>query len=176
MTPSLIPHLPFPPLKAVKPGFTLTEVVLAVGLCVFCLMPLFSLLPYGLESMRTSATRQAEARIIQSIITHYQMAAWMIRHADGSRSVALEENDFFFDQSGTEVTGAGDPQRLYAVRVTFAVTGAAGAGHPYLRQAVLTISDQPDYAQAWQAGRCRQRPVWIANLEQTGPLAQTAVP
>lgn len=50
-----------------NPAFTLIEVVLALGLSVFCLLTLFALLPVGLQTHLSAATRTSSALIVSGI-------------------------------------------------------------------------------------------------------------
>jgi len=96
-------------------AFTLAEVALSMGIAAVCLMTLLAMLPYGLDTLRTSANRQAEARMSQTIVAYYQMTTWVKQTPTGSRSIDLGSRTFYFDQTGTEISSPSDPDRAYAV-------------------------------------------------------------
>lgn len=56
------PPLPLPssPSKAACKGFTLAEIALSVGIAAICLITLLGLLPYGLDTLRTTHTTLLE--------------------------------------------------------------------------------------------------------------------
>lgn len=167
-------------------GFTLAEITLSVGIAAVCLLPLLGLMPYGLDSLRQSANRQAEARMTQTVVSSYQMATWVSQNASGSREIVLQDKTFFFDQTGTELSSASDPERMYVVQakvleepdINKDPTRLKGdsSRNPYLRVLRLRFTDRPDHATAFQdgSGQYVERPVWISNVEQTGPLSSLA--
>jgi uncharacterized protein (TIGR02598 family) len=157
-------------------GFTLAEVAISVGIATICILTLLGLVPFGLETLRSSANRQAEARMIQAITASYQMTTWIKQGADGGRQVVLADRLFYFDQTGTELGAATDPARLYTVqaKVDAAVPRLAGdaVDNPYLRKLNLRFTARQDYEEAFKdgSGQYTERPAWIVNVEQTGPV------
>lgn len=158
-------------------GFTLTEVAISVGIATICILTLLGLVPFGLDTLRTSANRQAEARMIQTIVADYQMATWIKQDGGGARQVILADKTFFFDQTGTQVTSGEDPNRMYSVQAKVNTTEPKLSGdprsNPYLRRLNLRFTGDKDYSKALvdNSGKYTERPTWIANVEQTGALA-----
>lgn len=157
-------------------GFSLMEVAISVGIATISTLVLLGLVPYGLDNLHRSASRQAEARITQTISSHYQMTTWIDQNTSGERRTVLQDKTFFFDQTGTELTDGSHPDRLYTVQATLnpaipRLEGDTGE-NPYLRRLTLRFTDRPDHATALRdnSGQYTERPVWIANIEQTGPL------
>lgn len=57
-------------------GFSLVEVVLAVGIMALGVVTILGLLPHGLEMSRKTANEQAETRIIDQIVGELQTTNW----------------------------------------------------------------------------------------------------
>lgn len=57
-------------------GFSLVEVVLAVGIMALGVVTILGLLPHGLEMSRKTANEQAETRIVDQIVGELQSADW----------------------------------------------------------------------------------------------------
>ncbi|TLD72642.1 Verru_Chthon cassette protein B [Phragmitibacter flavus] len=159
-----------------KQGFSLPEVALSLGIAATALLTLISLLPMGLDTLRDSSNKQAEARIVQSIMDRYQTSGWLEQDDGGGRGSVLQDRTLFFDQTGTEVANAADFDCNYAVQISVGNTptlrGDARA-NDYLRRLIVRITDNAkNYQSALSngSGKYRERSVWIALLEQTGPL------
>ncbi|HSJ01492.1 MAG: Verru_Chthon cassette protein B [Verrucomicrobium sp.] len=157
-------------------GFSLPEVALSLGIASIALLTLVSLLPFGLDTLRGSSNRQAEARITQSVLAGYQSQDWSVQNAGASVRFTPGTKTLFFDQTGTELT-ENSRECCYVVQVQ---VGTAPSVHgdtqsnQYLRQLRVRITDRPaDYANALRdgSGLYRERSTWIALLEKTNPLA-----
>lgn len=57
-------------------GFSLVEVVLAVGIMALGVVTILGLLPHGLEMSRKTANEQAETRIVDNIVGELQATDW----------------------------------------------------------------------------------------------------
>lgn len=160
-------------------AFTLPEVALSVGIATICLLTLMGMVPFGLDSIRNSANKQAEARMVQTITSFFQTTPWVTQDkGSGKTTIELKDKMFFFDQTGAEVPTADDADRMYTVeakveQVAPTIQGD-NWGNPYLRKLRLRFTDRPNYAEALKdnSKQFTQRSVWVANLEQTGPMAK----
>ena len=56
-----------PKVLANRPGFSLIEVVIAIGLCSFCMIAMLGLLPVGVKSVQTTTMQTSAASILKSI-------------------------------------------------------------------------------------------------------------
>lgn len=95
-------------------GFSLVEVVLAVGIMALGVVTILGLLPHGLEMTRKTANEQAETRIIDQIVGEMQSSSWETLDAQNTQVR-------YFDDQGLEVTaGTQDFDMLltYVVQVT----------------------------------------------------------
>jgi uncharacterized protein (TIGR02598 family) len=77
-------------------GFSLVEVVLSLGVLVFCLVALLGLMPMGIQSFRSAMSMTVEAQIAQSLSSDLQLT-------DFSN---LEEATYYFDDQGLWLNGA----------------------------------------------------------------------
>lgn len=161
-------------------GFSLAEVTLVIGIAALTLLPLVSLLPFGLDTMRSSANRTAEARILQAIVSDYQMRTWVPQGTGvAERQIQLDNTDYQFDQAGLPATSSSFDHTYNARAIVLPGNGPAlntdGSGGPnrYLRQLTIRITTHIQDAAALNdnSGKYWERSLFIANLEQTGTLS-----
>jgi uncharacterized protein (TIGR02598 family) len=148
-----------------------------MGIAATALITLVALLPVGLDTLRDSSAKQAEARIVQTILDRYQTGGWLEQAAaGGTRELLLKDRTLYFDQTGSEVESAAAIDCNYAVRVSVGTAPTLqgdAQSNEYLRQVRVRIAHSAlnlDTALAEGSGMYRERSVWIALLEQTGPL------
>ncbi|SKA80716.1 Verru_Chthon cassette protein B [Prosthecobacter debontii] len=95
-------------------GFSLVEVVLAVGIMALGVVTILGLLPHGLEMTRKTANEQAETRIIDQIVGEMQSVDWGTLD---SQQAQIR----YFDDQGLEIeatTQGFDILLNYVVQVT----------------------------------------------------------
>lgn len=63
--------------KSLKAGFSLVEVVLAVGIMGLGVVTILGLLPHGLDISRKTANEQAQTRIVDQISGELQSSDWV---------------------------------------------------------------------------------------------------
>ena len=80
-------------------GFTLVEVALAVGITVTVCIVLMGLIPQSMDAMHKSALISADARVVQSITSDYQMRDWATVLAQGATN-----QDAYYDYHGLPTT------------------------------------------------------------------------
>jgi uncharacterized protein (TIGR02598 family) len=92
--------------KRFQSGFSLVEVVLALGIVSFSLLPMLALLPTGLESIRESANETALSAIIGKARAELNLADWsqvsgsLTGSIKGALKGSLKDKRWFFDESG----------------------------------------------------------------------------
>lgn len=77
-------------------GFSLVEVVLAVGIMALGVVTILGLLPHGLEMSRKTANEQAETRIVDTIVGELQTTEWSALNDQRKTSR-------YFDDQGLEI-------------------------------------------------------------------------
>lgn len=123
-------------------GFSLVEVVLAIGVVAFAFVAIFSLLPVGMGVFREAMDTSVSAQIVQRIVSDAQQTNFD-NLVDTTKSGGTSSGDWFvlplryFDDQGSEVkvTGAtlSATQKemiVYHVRIRGSKPGAANpSGH-----------------------------------------------
>jgi len=108
-------------------GFSLVEVVIAIGIVGFAIVPLIGLLPTALGNFRTTMDRSATARIVERLGNEAKQSDF---DAVGSTIV-----DRFFDDQGNEV--ASDQNAIYQARMTVIVDNT------HLKRLVIQVARNP---------------------------------
>jgi len=79
-----------------KRGFTLTEVVLALGIVAFAFLPVLGLLPVGLDTSRQAIDATVESQIVQGLSSKAIQADFS--------NLGTFTNSFYFDYQGNSTT------------------------------------------------------------------------
>lgn len=94
-------------------GFSLVEVVLAVGIMALGVVTILGLLPHGLEMSRRTANEQAETRIVDNIMGELQASDWTTLGGLLNSGQATYE----FDDQGLRVASGQQNLTTYVARV-----------------------------------------------------------
>lgn len=89
-------------------GFSLVEVVLAVGIMALGVVTILGLLPHGLEMSRKTANEMAEARIIEHIVGEMQSTDWAVLNNYGQQTR-------YFDDQGLELPSLSSTEARFAL-------------------------------------------------------------
>jgi len=89
-------------------GFSLVEVVLAVGIMALGVVTILGLLPHGLEMSRKTANEMAEARIIEHIVGEMQSSDWQSLSNYGQQLR-------YFDDQGLELQTLSTAENQFAL-------------------------------------------------------------
>jgi uncharacterized protein (TIGR02598 family) len=95
-------------------GFSLVEVVLAVGVAAFALVTLMALLPAGLNTFKGSMSTSIGTQIAERVFNDLQVTDFS----------DIETTNRFFDEQGTEMTESNNVHCIYWVQVT--LTNSSG--------------------------------------------------
>jgi uncharacterized protein (TIGR02598 family) len=128
---------------AVKAGFSLIEVMLAVALAASTLLALVALMGQGMDLLRDATHTSLASQITRSVATRLQQASWTVA-ADGSvvLPASLATGSYFFDAKGLESGSATAPQTTYEARVQWLPAGLSLPGsrqNPWLRQVTIQV-------------------------------------
>ena len=81
-------------------GFTLAEVMIAMGIVASVMVALLGMIPLGVRSVREAANLTISGRIAQEIISNIQQSNWKDVIKDFDKGI------FTFDNEGFAMTGA----------------------------------------------------------------------
>jgi uncharacterized protein (TIGR02598 family) len=125
---------------AARAGFSLVEITLALGVLSFALIPLFSLLPLGMQVFREAIDTTVRTQIVQTITNLAEQTNFsdLSKEKDGNRVATKLEEElltaaaraasqpvyFYFDDEGLQVPEAA--QAVYTVAVSYWVPPPAG--------------------------------------------------
>lgn len=156
------------PMKSSPKAFSLVETVTALGIVSIAVLTLVALIPTGLDDLRKSSLKQAEARIIQSVVGTYQMISW----GSPGASMTLPDKEFYFDIRGTALKKGDIDHAITARTVVDKSTPPTLAGDPtpskHLRKLRVLITSQINNPEAFSDPQLHhERSVIVANLEQT---------
>ena len=104
--------LPIAPGKH-RGGFSLVEVVLAVGVAAFALVTLMALLPAGLNTFKGSMSTSIGTQIAERVFNDLQVTDFS----------DIETTNRFFDEQGTEMTESNNVHCIYWVQVNIGDPG-----------------------------------------------------
>ena len=97
-------------------GFSLVEIVIALGIATFALVLLLALLPTGVNNFRQSINATMASQISQRVFNQFQIT-------DFTNIVSTNR---FFDEQGNELTNSNSTFCTYWVQVTIATNAASG--------------------------------------------------
>jgi uncharacterized protein (TIGR02598 family) len=105
-----------------KAGFSLVEVVLAVGIMAMGVVTILGLLPHGMEMSRKTANEQAETRIVDQLVGEIQSADWSTMGGLVNGGSADTVTYFFDDQGLKLIDGLSSAAQtmVYAAQARFA--------------------------------------------------------
>lgn len=94
-------------------GFTLVEVLLALGLLSFAIISMVGLLSVGLTGMQGNIQRSVEAQIMDWVRSTAQVA-----HTEGTLLSLAEDNPHPFDQAGLLLAASHTGVPIYSATLT----------------------------------------------------------
>ena len=103
-------------------GFSLVEVVMAVGVAAFALVALLGLLPSGLKTFKSTMNTAVGSQIAQRVFNDMQIADWK----------DLTNSTRFFDEQGTELTNSNAVNCIYWVSVQIGTNSGGGNSTSFL--------------------------------------------
>ena len=101
-------------------AFSLVEVTLAIGVVAIAIIPVFGLIPTGLNTFHKAIDASVGSQIAQRLIVEAQQTDFAtLIGANSSRFVQTVNNSTlrYFDDQGTELTGASISSAIYRTQV-----------------------------------------------------------
>lgn len=111
-----------------RAGFSLIEVVLALGILGLAFVPLMGLLPAGMDTFRSSVDRSAAARVVEQLANEARQSEF--------KEVRSSVSDLYFDELGNEVQSPG--AAIFQARLTVLDES------PHLKRLVIQVVRNPD--------------------------------
>lgn len=138
-----------------REGFSLVEVVLAIGVVAFAFLAIFGMLPTGLGISRQAMDASVGAQIAQRIINDAQQSdfAELLKDAGGKTIAGTNQTgrkaERYFDDQGGELPAASKRLAIYHVntRVTPATampkTGTSNGDNVHLAAVTVQVANNP---------------------------------
>jgi len=107
-----------------KPGFSLVEVTLALGIAAFCLIALFGLIPVGVQTNRNATSQTAATNIAAAVVADLRATPTNSTTSTQYRiTFGTDPPPLYFDSAGQFSTSLGANSR-YQLNVTW--SGSSG--------------------------------------------------
>lgn len=129
-----------------RQGFSLVEVVLALGVASFALMTMFGTMAVGLTAIKDASDDTLHAQIMAQVASTVQQTPF-----NTLESFVSSDGTVYFDQSGQKVDSAG--QSIYRANLDFEAgseatyPGAPAGLNASANVVAITVSTQPPGAQ-----------------------------
>lgn len=109
--------------RTVAAGFSLVEVVIAIGVIAFAFIPMMGMLPTGLNLSRQAIDTTVEAQIAQQLTAEVLQTDFSRLDELASSSVT---NPFYFDDQGNKVTDPASAiyQAIFAISMSTTLPNA----------------------------------------------------
>ena len=144
-----VPSAPIARLRRRSLGFSLVEVVLAVGIAALGIITVLGLIPHGLEISRKTGNEMASHRIASVLFAEYQAGDW-----SNLGSGTFTETRYF-DSDGVEILTSSsnfEGRLAYVAEATIPSQGEAlpsnaggsSAQSPYLRRVIVQVANTAD--------------------------------
>lgn len=134
----------FSPLSARRAGFTLAEVMIAMGIVASVMVALLGMIPLGVRSVREAANLAICGRISQEVINNIQQAPW------SNIKDSFDGKTFKFDHEGFLLTAKSrETVATYEARVRLASEDEISFGktkydQTTLRKVLVDVEYTPD--------------------------------
>lgn len=129
-------------------GFSLVEVVMAMGIVAIGMLPLVALLGTAMEASHEAFSRVANSRIGAELIGEVQQADW-------SDLGSWDGKQIRFDHNGQRLSGGSGDEAVFTARIRLpAASGGitlgthAGSSNRHVRRVLVAVSSRPGPAGA----------------------------
>lgn len=157
-------------------GFSLVEVVIAVGIMAVGIVAVLGLLPHGLAMTKKTSDLTYQTRIFQHLLSEYQSMSWSALEAGTSGGGAAQQR--LFDYQGIELTSASTNQQQQFISYVASIeispnpvelphTNGQPKGNEHLRRLVVRIAATPDVGFDFEQASPRSFSTYSAYLART---------
>jgi len=120
-------------------GFSLVEIVVAVGIVATVMVALLGMIPTGLNTVNEAAHTMAEIRIAQQILGEVQLTQW--------QEIDKWETDgpYFYDLEGNRLDSSEQSKVIYTCKVIVdeaAPLPKVKDPNPYLKRVTVKVSNK----------------------------------
>jgi len=99
-----------------SPGFSLIEVVMAIGVVAFALVALLGLLPTGLKTFKSTMNTAVGSQIAERVFNDMQVTDW----------TNLVSTNRYYDEQGSELSNSNALNCIYWVQVNIVTNSTTG--------------------------------------------------
>lgn len=163
--------------KPTPRGFTLIEVVVAIGIVATVFIAFMGMLPLGMDTMREAGAITTQARISQQLIGELQLTDWR-KKGETSNSVLEDINAStvrYFDEYGNESNSQTDS--IYQAMVEISEGEKSAPNLPgskpndYLRQVTVKVAYAPpgmdmDFSDSIESPKYKRYVAMIADMKK----------
>lgn len=125
-------------------GFTLTEIICAIGLIVSTAVPMMGLLAHGLHDAQSTSNTRTVASLRGTVRQLLRNPSWPVQSSSAAWSASA-----LFDAEGSLITQ--DHKAAVAIEARLASSTGIGFDSPHLETVTVTFHAQPSRA---ELGRC----------------------
>ena len=104
--------------KRSNKGFTLIEIVVAVGIVATVFVAFMGMLPLGMSTMKEANSITTQARIAQKLIGEMQLSGWRTGSTGGSGIRNFDRTERYLDEYGNETENKSDAIYLSSVALS----------------------------------------------------------
>ncbi len=129
-------------LRSSRPGFTLAEVMIAMGIVASVMVALLGMIPLGVRSVREATNLTISGRIAQEVISNIQQSNWK------DVMVNYNQKRFLFDNEGFSIREGNKSRPSFEARVVIPPEeisiGKTKYGVDTLRKVLVEVEFTPD--------------------------------
>ncbi len=137
---------PTRPFSTTPSGFSLIEVVLAIGIVALVMLPVVGLLGTAIDTSREAFSKVNDSRIAAELVGELQQADWADIHSWNGREV-------FYDYQGQRLEDGTRENAVFTARIQIiqsrgglALGTTSPAGNTNLLQVLVAVSSRPGEA------------------------------
>ena len=122
---------------ATRMGFSLIEVILAIGVIAIAIVPMFGLLPAGLNTFRKTMDNTVSAQIAQQVMGEMQQTDFNVLEN-------MSVDSRYFDRNGVEISDASHSQWVYrTIAVMKTPIDVGGTSSTSIGKVVIQVINDP---------------------------------
>lgn len=151
--------------SAAAPGFSLVEVVMAVGIVAISALAVVGLLPHGLAVTKKTGDLTYQTRIFQQIVSEHQAMPWSLITGTGAG-----KDKRLYDYQGVELTGGQSGLTSFVVETEVVNDGVnlpGGTENENLRRLVVRIANSTSSSYSFNSNQPGTVAIYSTLLAKT---------